>query len=372
MERKPRTHDHIYRRPDKPGGTYYIDYTNAEGVRDRRSLETTLLREAKERRDDIIAGKVELKWGKRRKDCRVDAFWKIDKDDPTNPAKDTGKYIAWARRHKSVQSVARERINWVQFLDYAKPKKLGDVTSAKVEKFKDHLTDKRKQEARTVNDAIVRLGALWNHAGKKNLKIYGGPNPFAEVKRLPVDEEAIRYFTQDEIDRIMVEAEDFNEEVYLFSAMAIFTGMRKAEADNAEWHWFDFQQGIVRIQNAAGRFSTKNRKVRSVPLHARLRAILEPFATAREYKGYVIHPEKAERGRWRYRYEVKKSFAYVVKAAGVEWANPHNCRHTFASRLVQEGVSIYKVSQWLGHASVKTTERLYAGLAPRDKDIDRF
>ncbi len=43
-----------------------------------------------------------------------------------------------------------------------------------------------------------------------------------------------------------------------------------------------------------------------------------------------------------------------------------------ASRLVQEGVSIYKVSQWLGHSSVQTT-MIYAHLMPeRDADIDRM
>lgn len=39
-------------------------------------------------------------------------------------------------------------------------------------------------------------------------------------------------------------------------------------------------------------------------------------------------------------------------------------RHTFASRHVGEGKSIFKVSRWLGHRSVKTTEKHYAALAP--------
>ncbi len=34
------------------------------------------------------------------------------------------------------------------------------------------------------------------------------------------------------------------------------------------------------------------------------------------------------------------------------------------------GVSIFKVSQWMGHADVKTT-MIYAHLAPVDDDINR-
>ena len=53
----------------------------------------------------------------------------------------------------------------------------------------------------------------------------------------------------------------------------------------------------------------------------------------------------------------------AVTACGCPDVTLHILRHTCASRLVQRGVSIYVVSKWLGHSSVKVTER-YAKLAP--------
>jgi hypothetical protein len=53
----------------------------------------------------------------------------------------------------------------------------------------------------------------------------------------------------------------------------------------------------------------------------------------------------------------------VTKAAGWPDVTLHILRHTCASRLVQRGVPIYTVTKWLGHSSVKVTER-YAKLAP--------
>ncbi|WP_342743168.1 tyrosine-type recombinase/integrase [Saccharopolyspora shandongensis] len=57
----------------------------------------------------------------------------------------------------------------------------------------------------------------------------------------------------------------------------------------------------------------------------------------------------------------------IVKATGLVGVTPHDLRHTYASWLVQDGVSIKTLSVLLGHASVATTER-YAHLADTQWD----
>ena len=42
----------------------------------------------------------------------------------------------------------------------------------------------------------------------------------------------------------------------------------------------------------------------------------------------------------------------------------HDCRHSFASKLVQAGVPLYTVQQLLGHSSIQMTERYTAICRP--------
>ncbi|WP_287940261.1 site-specific integrase [Sphingopyxis sp.] len=51
------------------------------------------------------------------------------------------------------------------------------------------------------------------------------------------------------------------------------------------------------------------------------------------------------------------SWDVARKAAGLPDVRLHDCRHSFASWLVEAGYSIYIVSKALGHSSSRTTER---------------
>ena len=90
----------IYRRPDRPGGTFYLDYFE-DGRRIRRSVETTVLKEAKNCWDDIISGRVQARWGVHDKDCMPETFWNT--------------YLEWAARYKSPRTVERETADWNLF-----------------------------------------------------------------------------------------------------------------------------------------------------------------------------------------------------------------------------------------------------------------
>jgi integrase len=67
---------------------------------------------------------------------------------------------------------------------------------------------------------------------------------------------------------------------------------------------------------------------------------------------------------------VSHKFKKECRKLGIKDARFHDLRRTFGYNLVRQGMSIYKVSKLLGHASVRTTERHYAPLLTTD--IEEF
>jgi integrase/recombinase XerD len=59
----------------------------------------------------------------------------------------------------------------------------------------------------------------------------------------------------------------------------------------------------------------------------------------------------------------QRTLAKVFKAAHVK-GNPHKFRHTFATTLLQKGVSIEIVARLLGHADIRITQRHYSHWIP--------
>lgn len=98
--------------------------------------------------------------------------------------------------------------------------------------------------------------------------------------------------------------------------------------------------------------TTKSGKGRSVPLTVRAKAAVQKL---------LAHPTHGTLSSL----NAGKRWSNIMDRLGIEDVTLHTLRHTCASRLVQRGVDLYVVCSWLGHSSIKVTER-YAHLAPKN------
>lgn len=130
--------------------------------------------------------------------------------------------------------------------------------------------------------------------------------------------------------------------------VGVDTGFRRGEL--LAFQSSDFFNGLLHLHHGA----TKNDDARSVPATDRVRAILQSRSHLEKPFG-MLSPQTL-RGQW---LKVKAAMGYQDDDQFVV----HMLRHTCASRLVQRGVPIAVVQQWMGHKEIQTTMR-YAHLAP--------
>jgi len=61
---------------------------------------------------------------------------------------------------------------------------------------------------------------------------------------------------------------------------------------------------------------------------------------------------------------INKSLETVAERADIRDVSPHVFRHTAAVWMAEASVSMSEISQYLGHSSTATTERVYARYSP--------
>jgi len=98
----------------------------------------------------------------------------------------------------------------------------------------------------------------------------------------------------------------------------------------------------------------KTSDTRTIPINQTALAVLKERARVKSISGYVFFNAANKMiDRW----NLKSRFNEAVKESGIEKFRFHDLRHSFATRLAQGGVDIYKISKLLGHKDVTTTQR---------------
>lgn len=133
--------------------------------------------------------------------------------------------------------------------------------------------------------------------------------------------------------------------------LALNTGLRRGEITQLQWSDIDLK--AKRLTVRAG--YAKSGKERHVPLNSEAVAVLKNHRKDGDGAGRLFGV-----------LAVKRSWANLMTAAKVEGFRFHDCRHTFASKLVMAGIDLNTVRELLGHSDITMTLR-YAHLAPEHK-----
>lgn len=169
-----------------------------------------------------------------------------------------------------------------------------------------------------------------------------------------------------DVSRLLTAAEGMGRNALLLVALPVLAGLRAGEVLATQWGDVDLAARVLRVRNRAS-FTTKNGRVRSIPISDRLLAILDAH---RADAGYLVHPEKQPRAGRR-RWDFRRTYRTALATAGVDPIPFHSLRRTFATRAAEKGVPLSKIRLWLGHFSLTVTQRYIQHGDGWDADIDK-
>lgn len=181
-----------------------------------------------------------------------------------------------------------------------------------------------------------------------------------KLEQLRIGELQQRFLSESEIRRVLTLC-SYSKHPFLryFIELLLLTGARSGEASNARWRDIDMQNGIWTVPKS------KSGKTRFIYLNPPAMKLLRDVRETTRNMGLPLgpdcpiftnpHTKKPYKGFHLAWYEVRN-------AAGLPDVRIHDLRHTYASLLVNKGVSLYEVQQLLGHSSPQMTQR-YAHFA---------
>ena len=172
-------------------------------------------------------------------------------------------------------------------------------------------------------------------------------NPVSRVPKEKENNKRDRWLTQDDECRLIKHCPAWLSDIVVF---ALNTGLRQDELLSLQWSRVSFEREDMLIDK------TKSGKPRAVPLNQIAINILNQRSKAKirtikdlvfpTFNGTKILPSN-----------LRRAFYEALRKAGIENFKFHDLRHTFATRLAQRGIDIYKIAKLLGHEDIRMTQR---------------
>lgn len=257
-----------------------------------------------------------------------------------------------ATRPSGAATAARIEAAWAGLLDTD----IAVLTKGQI----DTIRAKRRAagiKPQTINRDVTALKALLAKAVEWGVL---QAHPLAAMSQMQEeDDKRVRYLTEEERKRLFAALPHAPQYLKAMTIVALNTGLRRGELFNLQWT--DIRDDGIYVR--AG--TTKTRKAAFVPLNKTGTDALREWRESSDVvpiAGLVFPSPKDATKRCN---TFKRAWKTLTTKAKLQDFTFHDCRHDFASRLVQSGIDLYVVKALLRHSTIALTER-YAHLAPHN------
>lgn len=264
----------------------------------------------------------------------------------------------WLRVHKKRIARSTERDYASALREHLIPTfghlSLTELKASDIRKWIASLTISNKR----INNVLVPLRAVYNEALEDEIV---AKSPLTGIKNLKVVTREPNPFNEREIKAILNELEGNDRNLIQF---AFETGLRTSELIALRWEDIDFDKQRVYVRRAIVRGLEKETKTRAGTRTVELSEVaLEALSNQLQLKRvlleqvfYDTHTElKLDDQKIR-----KKIWKPALEKACIDYREPYQTRHTFASCHLSKGKPIIWVSMQMGHSNPNMTTNKYA------------
>ena len=232
-------------------------------------------------------------------------------------------------------------------------KALGDLPVNKITRpMVNKMMDKLQQEFKNSN-AVVNQKMGYLRVVLQEMEEDGYIEMIKFPKPRPTKNTKVHYLTKDmEIELLnYLTANEYREARNIVECL-IDLGCRVNELLGLEKRFVDFDNNQINFNDR------KNDQAVAVPMTNRVRETMQSYYNdSKDFDTIFSYDYSELNAIWQ---KARKDLGYADK----KFYTIHLCRHTCASRLVQRGVPILLVKDWLGHEDIENT-MIYAHLAPK-------
>lgn len=229
------------------------------------------------------------------------------------------------------------------------------ITRADIDDYKIKRSEEasgpndRKTAPRTINFEVSTLRTFFYYLiNERGLPM---ANPCARFKPLKDEKEKARRkpptYTQAELDRLFAKCDEFEKAAF---GTLLLTGLRDQELCHLAWRDVDLKHASIRVTGEGkGGFSPKDYEERLIPIPPDLVGLLRILPRRSEW---VFSTPKGARLN-----HLLRRLKEIAKGGKVENATLHKFRHTYATRLLEQGCDIVTVQHLMGHSDLETTRQ---------------
>lgn len=256
---------------------------------------------------------------------------------------------------------------------------LSELTALQIQKFYNDMYNEGKS-GNTIKHYHANIHKALKYAVKMDLLI---ANPADKVELPKLEKFRASFYTKEEINQLLKVFE--GDRMELVVNIAAYYGLRRSEVLGLKWDAIDFEKGTLSVCrkitsiNADGHEQLRvddtlktEASVRTLPLIPQIEKMLKERLklemqysqilksdfdrtfdgfVCRDNTGAIITPEY-----------VTRHFKEVIKKYKLRPLRFHDLRHSCASLLLANGVSMKAIQDWLGHSTFNVTANFYSHL----------